>query len=409
VLVEEHDRETTCTVTEGAGSRPITLRSSPPAFFRAKLEPDLLKDERLSFAVLPYSGYNFFNNAGGQRNAVFHLVETEWAAFVDDDDTLAPTFVEDLLTEWRINPLADALIFRMSCEKCFAKVIPRPLEDATNFVLNFVGISFALRRGTVLADSRYHFRDSCGEDFDLLSRLRHARKMIVISPAVLYFVKDYKPAPPPAGESYRRVLIQREEGAPSGSDALFDFPSECSHQRTKFHQQYVEDCAKSSDTFARSSAKKCLCRPCGDWTCYRRRYPDTATMTEAAAAHHYKTVGVLEGRTCMCDASEGWEGSGRLAGSWLRGAGSSAGGSVQSRRPNVACDWGCYKDRYPDLAAMTDVKAAAHYVDYGAEEGRLCTCEMSATTHGQVNAKYEYMLQSSVFQVTLLDKATATK
>ena len=71
-------------------------------------------------------------------------------------------------------------------------------------------------------------------------------------------------------------------------------------------------------------------------------------------------------------------------------------------RPNVACDWDCYRYRHPDLALFDDKTAAAHYIESGAAEGRLCTCEFSEAANGQVNAKYEYMLQSSAFQVTLL-------
>jgi hypothetical protein len=51
---------------------------------------------------------------------------------------------------------------------------------------------------------------------------------------------------------------------------------------------------------------------------------------------------------------------------------------------------------------MDNAKAARHYIDWGAAAGWLCTCEFAKTANGQVNAKYEYMLQSSVFQVTLL-------
>jgi hypothetical protein len=94
VLGAEHGPETPCLLADGAGAKPITLQSSAPAFFKGKLKQELQKDSRLSFAVLPFSGYDFFNNAGGQRNAVFHLVDTDWAAFVDDDDTLG---------EWAIN------------------------------------------------------------------------------------------------------------------------------------------------------------------------------------------------------------------------------------------------------------------------------------------------------------------
>jgi glycosyltransferase involved in cell wall biosynthesis len=277
VVVEEHSPQTACLLAEGVGAKPITLQSSAPEFFQAKLGHELQKETRLSFAVLPFSGYDFYNNAGGQRNAVFHLVETDWAAFVDDDDTLGPSFVADLLNEWEINPLADAIIFRMSCEKCFSQIIPRPLEDATNFALNYVGISFALRRDTVLVDDRYHFRDSCGEDFDLLARLRHARKMVIISPSVLYFVKDFRPVALSPGQSYKRVVIQRKIGAPSSSDALFDFAKECSHQREKFKKLYEEACIKAPQMVW---TKKCLCRPCGDWTCYRQRYPDISTLTD---------------------------------------------------------------------------------------------------------------------------------
>jgi hypothetical protein len=408
VLSEEHGPEAKCVLHEGKATKPITLQKTVPNFFRSKLGEALSRESRISFSVLPFSGYDFFNNAGHQRNAVFHLVETEWAAFVDDDDTLGDTFVADLLTEWQTNPLADAIIFRMSCEKCFAKVIPRRFEDSTNFALNYVGISFALRRDTVLRDERYWFRDSCGEDFDLLSRLRHARMMLVISPSVLYFVNDYKPAPLRPGESYRRVVIKRKEGGALFSDELFNFEKECRHQRKKFRHQYEGDCVQTHNNIDPSSAKKCQCRPCGNFECYRQRYPDTASLSEAAAAQHYKSVGILEGRTCMCDSVSVY-GDGENDQRALRSGGpgprEQGGAGTKGRtlgRPNVACDWDCYRYRHPDLALFDDKTAAAHYIESGAAEGRLCTCEFSEAANGQVNAKYEYMLQSSAFQVTLL-------
>jgi hypothetical protein len=54
--------------------------------------------------------------------------------------------------------------------------------------LNYVGISFALHRD-IIGAGKFEFQESCGEDYDILARIRHAQHMLVISPHVLYFVK----------------------------------------------------------------------------------------------------------------------------------------------------------------------------------------------------------------------------
>jgi hypothetical protein len=169
--------------------------------------------------------------------------------------------------------------------------------------------------------------------------------------------------------------------------------AQCIHQRNKFKELYETDCVK---TPLIAWAKKCRCMPCGDWTCYRQRYPDISTLSEDDAAKHYNNVGILESRTCMCDSLSGHS-SGKPEAMRLAS-------QKYPQRADVSCNWGCYRDRYPDIAAMDNVHAARHYIDWGAAAGRLCTCEFAETTNGQVNAKYEYMLQSSVFQVTLLPK-----
>lgn len=115
---------------------------------------------------------------------------SEWFAFVDDDDVLSSDYVTRLLEEVNLNPLVEAIIFRMSRAGFPEDVLPP--KDHDKFHLGYVGISFAIR--TELFKSGMGFQPSTVEDFELLERIHKRQAKMVISPHVTYYVKGAGPA-----------------------------------------------------------------------------------------------------------------------------------------------------------------------------------------------------------------------
>lgn len=142
------------------------------------------------------------NSAGPVRNLGLSLAETPWVAFVDDDDTLHPKYVETVHMHAHALPDIDVVIFRMSFwDTVTNKRNPMPMIfprlNATNFVINEVGISFAMRaslckQATVDPRENYCFIPSSCEDFVLLNWLRSSHKNMLILPHIFYFVNDYR-------------------------------------------------------------------------------------------------------------------------------------------------------------------------------------------------------------------------
>lgn len=151
-------------------------------------------DNRITSFSIDKAGIK--NHAGQVRNAAFNLVTTEWIAFVDDDDTLSPDYVNKFKEEIALNPKAKCIIFRMKTKYDPDKVLPAPHHN--NFLKNKVGISFAIKK-----DINILFEPSLVEDFVLLDKIRSENHKMVISPYVTYFVREL-PCDMP---TYKRVYI----------------------------------------------------------------------------------------------------------------------------------------------------------------------------------------------------------
>ena len=123
------------------------------------------------------------NSAGNVRNKGMQHVETEWIAFVDDDDVISPDFVETFEREIGEHPSVDVLIFRMYDT---LKRRIRPKLDARDIVRKQVGISFVIR--TTIFQAGLKFIPSEFEDFEYLNRIRSNGFTLMISPYVRYFV-----------------------------------------------------------------------------------------------------------------------------------------------------------------------------------------------------------------------------
>jgi glycosyltransferase involved in cell wall biosynthesis len=123
------------------------------------------------------------NYAGRVRNYGMNFVKTPWIAFLDDDDSISPDYVEKF-NEEILNFSTDVIIFRMHFDN---NIMPE--LDTTDFYKGKVGISFAIKKNIV--DAGFIFSPSKYEDYHYLSLLKSNNYTIMISPYVLYFVRDY--------------------------------------------------------------------------------------------------------------------------------------------------------------------------------------------------------------------------
>jgi glycosyltransferase involved in cell wall biosynthesis len=125
-----------------------------------------------------------FKNAGGAvRNAAIPFVETDWVGFVDDDDTLLPSYVSDFREHVLLFPEADIFVFR--CVFSDMKILP-PKYTSDTLELTKVGIYFAIKTNVL---KEFNFIPSGKEDWDLLRRCSEADKKIYLSPCINYAVQ----------------------------------------------------------------------------------------------------------------------------------------------------------------------------------------------------------------------------
>jgi len=138
-------------------------------------------DARITYVRLPKKlGRN--NYGGAVRNMLIAQSSTAWVAFVDDDDTLRPEYVDTFLSE---RGAAKCIMFRMSYNRLESKVIP-PLEISKP-CRGLVGISFAVDR-TFLSENNLQFVNNGSEDYVLLKSI-HAILPMQFSKSILYNVR----------------------------------------------------------------------------------------------------------------------------------------------------------------------------------------------------------------------------
>jgi len=123
------------------------------------------------------------NHAGKVRNYGMTFVKTDWIAFLDDDDSISSKYVETFYEEIK-NYKTDVIIFRMYFEYDI-----HPDLKTNDFYRGKVGISFVIKKDII--DDGLFFSPSKYEDYEYLSLLRSKNYTIMISPYVLYFVREY--------------------------------------------------------------------------------------------------------------------------------------------------------------------------------------------------------------------------
>jgi len=125
------------------------------------------------------------NGAGLVRNYGITFADTEWIAFVDDDDSLSLKYVDTLISESSTFALEEIIIFRMVDKD--KTILPELSSEA--FFLCKVGISFSVKKK--LFDEGCVFIPGLTEDFYYLNEAMNRHYKIMISPYIRYFVRDY--------------------------------------------------------------------------------------------------------------------------------------------------------------------------------------------------------------------------
>ena len=146
------------------------------------------------------------NGAGEVRNfGIRNKCDTEWVGFLDDDDTLAHTYLETFYNELKNVYNPDVVLFRMRREHETDVVLPKP--EHVSLVRYWVGISFLAKR-SVFNDGNW-FISSHDEDFNLLERIQTQGYKLVMSPYIKYFVDNHGRAERD-GVVGRRIIINPE-------------------------------------------------------------------------------------------------------------------------------------------------------------------------------------------------------
>jgi glycosyltransferase involved in cell wall biosynthesis len=143
-----------------------------------KIEPTIQSTDKVT--VLKYSGTSQ-GCGGAQRNLGIESATTELVAFLDDDDTITPDYVDALIAEAKDN---DIVIFHMLYST--GCLLP---SDKAIFWGN-VGISFSIKR-SIFPNIKFR-EEGRSVDFYLLESARVAGLKIVISDKITYLVRPEK-------------------------------------------------------------------------------------------------------------------------------------------------------------------------------------------------------------------------
>ena len=145
----------------------------------------------------------------------------EWVAFVDDDDTLSPLYVAELMECHD----ADVVLFRMNRED---GIFPPP--DCQKIEMCKVGISFAIRRQ--LVEEGVRFCSSGVEDYYMLQLLYDRYCRILFSSKVYYYVRNCVPEKEDIGTSH---VLQRERKKEDFFFHLFGVGNQTFHTALRLH------------------------------------------------------------------------------------------------------------------------------------------------------------------------------
>jgi len=151
---------------------------------------NILNDNRFIIHEIKKMGIGI-NSAGNVRNYGMSTIKnndlnTEWFAFLDDDDTIASDYIEVFKNELLMYPFIDVYIYRMINND--NRIIPK--LNSINFEICDVGISFIIKYD--IYKSGIEFDPDSAEDFLYLNKIRKDGYKIMISPYIKYFVRNFE-------------------------------------------------------------------------------------------------------------------------------------------------------------------------------------------------------------------------
>ena len=121
-------------------------------------------------------------SAGATRNFGIQRIETPWTAFLDDDDAIAPNYIELLKATIEEEPDMDLLVFR--AQVLYGIVHPKTNDN--KFKYQRVGIHFA---GKTPIIKKYPFEPIYAEDFNFLKNAINNGYNVIQSEHVTYDVR----------------------------------------------------------------------------------------------------------------------------------------------------------------------------------------------------------------------------
>jgi glycosyltransferase involved in cell wall biosynthesis len=147
----------------------------------------MMNDKRIKIIEIEKKGKDV-NSAGEVRNYGMSFVNTEWIAFLDDDDIIADDYIETFykendLYEYEKEEELDVLIYRM---KMGERIVPKLKTDDIH--LCDIGISFIMRKE--IYDNGLKFIADGAEDYLYLDLIKKNNYNMMISPHIKYFVKE---------------------------------------------------------------------------------------------------------------------------------------------------------------------------------------------------------------------------
>jgi hypothetical protein len=141
----------------------------------------IINDDRIQIFEIEKKGD--ISKAGFVRNIGFNYVNnSEWIAFLDDDDTISDDYITNLKKEILINNNIEVCIFRMIDKNNL--VLPNKYDFGIH--KSNIGISFAIKNNII---GNVLFKNDNYEDYYFLKELEFKNYNIVIAPYICYFVR----------------------------------------------------------------------------------------------------------------------------------------------------------------------------------------------------------------------------
>ena len=129
--------------------------------------------------IIVYDGVDGEDFYDERRNIGISMCKTKWIGFLDDDDTVSPDYVNDLIEKYSGY---DFVVFSMRYSD--GRILPQP--GSNNLSFGNVGISFCYKNKFegLLFDSNRN-----GEDFDMVTKLKSLTNNFTITPEVYYNIR----------------------------------------------------------------------------------------------------------------------------------------------------------------------------------------------------------------------------